>query len=135
MEVKRILGSILQGKTSTGYAFRVDKANTSTQTQKHIHITKGKENYSQNIDGTPHDSGNNTGGSPPNSAKKELKKKGVWDWDGNAAKQMVMELPGPDELQEQFPFFFAPIPGPAPNPFPSPAPNPVIPWGQPIPIM
>jgi len=57
--------------------------------------------------------------------KKELKRRGKWDWDANETKQMHIELPYPEE----FPFypFFSPqfdVPYYVPSPAPSPAPSP-----------
>ena len=43
----------IPGTTKT---YRIDPANTNTQTQKHIHVYfDGKQLYAMNIDGTPHD--------------------------------------------------------------------------------
>ncbi len=61
-----------------GWKYRIDPANTSTKTNKHIHVWNGKENYSQNEDGSPHDG---SSGSPPKSIKDKIKDKSGWDWD------------------------------------------------------
>ena len=66
---------------SNGWKYRIDPPNTSTKTKRHIHIYKDGYNYSQNDDGSPHDGSSDE---PPNSVKKELKNKGVWDWDAKA---------------------------------------------------
>ena len=43
----------IPGTTKT---YRIDPANTNTQTQKHIHVYfDGKQLYAMNVDGTPHD--------------------------------------------------------------------------------
>ena len=60
-----------------GWTWRID---INQYSQKHIHIQKFAQQYSQNIDGSPHDG---SSGSPPNSVKKYLKEKGIWDWDAN----------------------------------------------------
>ena len=60
-----------------GWSYRIDN---NKYGQKHIHIEKFEQKYSQNIDGSPHDG---SSGSPPNSVKKYLKEKGIWDWDAN----------------------------------------------------
>ena len=111
---------------SQGWEYRIDPEDRNTLTQKHIHIRRNGEEYSQNIDGSPHD---NSKGSPPKWVKKELKRRGKWDWDANETKQMHIELPYPEE----FPFypFFSPqfdVPYYVPSPAPSPAPSPWIPF-------
>lgn len=99
------LGSVKTGKTKTGWKYDIHNQRDSTKTKKHIHIEKGKDKYSQNEDGSPHDG---TTGSPPNSVKKELKEKGIWDWDANAEKyikEVAVEIPN---YAEEFPFLIAP---------------------------
>ena len=61
-----------------GWTARIDHENSNTLTKKHIHVQKNELKFSQNIDGSPHDG---SSGSPPNSVKKQLKKKLDWDWD------------------------------------------------------
>ena len=60
-----------------GWEARIDGENTNTKVQKHVHVKKGKQKYSQNYDGSPHDGSN---GSPPNSVLKKLKDQLGWDW-------------------------------------------------------
>jgi hypothetical protein len=64
--------------------YYIHNANTSTKTQKHIHIIENGKKYSQNIDGTSHHGDN---GKPTKTTIKKLKESGVWDWEGNAKKQ------------------------------------------------
>ena len=61
-----------------GWYYRIDQANSNTKTQRHIHVWNGKKEYSQNDDGSPH---HGSSGRPPKSIRKQLKEKGVWDWD------------------------------------------------------
>ncbi|WP_314305407.1 RHS repeat-associated core domain-containing protein [Brevibacillus parabrevis] len=83
------LGSIRFGKEFDmgvkGWSVRFDKGMAGTATQDHAHVfgPKGQE-WSQNTDGSPHDQNRNSPGDPPNSMKKELKKKFGWDWDAKA---------------------------------------------------
>ena len=65
-----------------GWDIRIDQANTNSNTQRHIHFTHGTTKYSQNIDGSPHDG---TKGSPPKKLLKQVKEKGIWDWEANRA--------------------------------------------------
>lgn len=83
------LGSIIYGKTYElgikGWSFRIDRAHDEKTGQRHIHINGPKgQSWSQNEDGSPHDKGSNSPGSPPNSMKKTLAKSGIWDWDAKA---------------------------------------------------
>jgi hypothetical protein len=83
------LGSVKYGVNQPlgvkGYSLRIDKAHESKTGQKHIHIMGPKnQQWSQNEDGSPHDQNKNSPGGPPNSMKKEIKKKLGWDWDANA---------------------------------------------------
>ena len=57
----------------------------SSSDQYHIHVKKDGREYIQNVDGTLHHE-NKKPGEPPNSVKKNLKEKGIWDWDGKAEK-------------------------------------------------
>lgn len=70
-----------------GWSYRKDPGDERTGTKDHIHVNgpNGKH-WSQNEDGTIHDKGKNSPGEPPNWVKKDLKKKGRWDWDENKAK-------------------------------------------------
>ncbi|CAM3662237.1 hypothetical protein EDM52_08400 [Brevibacillus invocatus] len=83
------LGSIRFGKEIDmgvkGWSVRFDKGMVGTATQDHAHVfgPKGQE-WSQNTDGSPHDKNRNSPGDPPNSMKKELKKKFGWDWNAKA---------------------------------------------------
>ena len=110
--------------TINEWRYRIDPPKTSTQTQRHIHIESGNKKYAQNEDGTRHDGSK---GSPPNSVKKILKEKGVWDWDANAAKQRIVD---PNDLAERYNILpdnyggFVPVPEYGTIPFP--ATNPVF---------
>ena len=104
--------------------YYIHSEDTTTQTQRHIHIKSGNKEYAQNEDGTRHDGSK---GSPPNSVKKILKEKGVWDWDANAAKQRIVD---PNDLAERYNILpdnyggFVPVPEYGTIPFP--ATNPVF---------
>ena len=80
-----------------GWKYRIDSTNSNTKSKRHIHIYKGKEIYSQNDDGSPHDGST---GSPPNSVKKELKEKSGWDWDAKE-KDYQESLNALEETTEQ----------------------------------
>ncbi|MFD2117640.1 RHS repeat-associated core domain-containing protein, partial [Paenibacillus yanchengensis] len=72
------------GKTvdlGAGWTYRKDPADTSTDTEKHIHVNgpNGKH-WSKNASGSIHDKKSNSPGSPPNWVQKELKKRQKWDW-------------------------------------------------------
>lgn len=71
------LGFSKEYSLSKGWKYRIDPANSSKGEQRHIHVWKNGDEYSQNDDGSPHKGG----GTPPNSVKKELKEKAGWDWD------------------------------------------------------
>ena len=122
-------GGVQIGK---GWEYMIHQRNDDARTKRHIHIRKNGEEYAQNEDGTPHDGSK---GSPPKWLKKELKKKGIWDWDGNLAKQdKGIELPTDLGNDPFYRFFFVPAPnGPftVPSPAPAPAPNPFY---SPVPV-
>lgn len=65
---------------SKGWRYRICPKNPDLRLDRHIHVEKNGDKFSQNDDGSPHDQG----GSPPNSVKKELKEKAGWDWDAKA---------------------------------------------------
>lgn len=65
---------------SKGWSYRICPENPDLRIQRHIHVKKNGDKFSQKDDGGPHDQG----GSPPNSVKKELKEKTGWDWDAKA---------------------------------------------------
>ena len=120
------LGSIKTGNTKSGWEYNIHKPDDSTKTKRHIHIKKGREKYSQNEDGSPHDG---TTGSPPNSVKKELKKKGVWDWDKKERDYLSKTSVEITDYAQKFPFL---LPGPVhggafPNLAPSTSSSPVLP--------
>ena len=71
------LGFSKEYSLSKGWKYRIDPQNSSKGEQRHIHVWKNGDEYSQNDDGSPHKGG----GSPPNSVKEELKEKAGWDWD------------------------------------------------------
>lgn len=63
-----------------GWKARIDPEIPDMNLQRHAHVYKGKDNWAQNDDGSPHDQGKSSPGDPPNSVKKALKKKAGWDW-------------------------------------------------------
>ena len=65
-----------------GWYYRIDPANTSTNTKRHIHITNFKKEYIQNEDGSPHDKGRGQKGKLSSTVNKKLKKKTGWDYNG-----------------------------------------------------
>ena len=65
---------------SKGWSYRICPENPDLRIQRHMHVKKNGDKFSQKDDGSPHDQG----GSPPNSVKKELKDKTGWDWDAKA---------------------------------------------------
>ena len=65
-----------------GRYYRIDPANTSTCTKRHIHITNFKKEYIQNEDGSPHDQGRGQKGKLSSTVNKKLKKKIGWDYNG-----------------------------------------------------
>ncbi|MGY0374218.1 RHS repeat-associated core domain-containing protein [Clostridium sp. JNZ J1-5] len=67
-----------------GWKARIDPGILDMKLQRHAHVYKGKGEWAQNEDGSPHDQGKNSPGDPPNSVKKALKKKTGWDWDKKA---------------------------------------------------
>jgi hypothetical protein len=72
------LGGIFDlGKGWTG---RIERGTSGKDYQRHVHIYKENEAWSQNEDGSPHDDGNNSPGSPPNSILKNLNKQKGWNW-------------------------------------------------------
>ena len=60
-----------------GWSIVIDTPVIDAHTKKHIHLSDGNKEYSQNIDGTEHDASK---GNPPKSLQKYLRKKGIWDW-------------------------------------------------------
>ena len=71
----------LEGQTidlGHGWYYRIDPANTSTKTQKHIHIWNDKKEYIQNDDGSPHDKHKGAQGKIPGWINDELiKREGI----------------------------------------------------------
>ena len=63
-----------------GWYYRIDPADTSTKTQRHIHVYNSNKEYSQNEDGSPHDKKNNSKGNPPKKVLKKLKEQENWDY-------------------------------------------------------
>ncbi len=73
-----VLGSTFDlGKGWTG---RIERGTSGKDYQRHVHIYKGNKAWAQNDDGSPHDDGNSSSGSPPNSVLKRLNKQKGWDW-------------------------------------------------------
>ncbi len=65
-----------------GWKYRIDNVDPR-KGKRHIHVFKGRDSYSQNDDGSPHDGST---GSPPNSVKKLLKEKANWDWENKRSQ-------------------------------------------------
>ena len=65
-----------------GWYYRIDPANTSTNTKRHIHITNHKVEYIQNEDGSPHDKNRGEKGKLSNRVQKLLLQKCGWDYNG-----------------------------------------------------
>ena len=67
-----------------GWYYRIDSQETSTQTQRHIHIWNEKKvEYIQNEDGSPHDKHKGQKGKIPNWLNKKIKQKAGWDYNKN----------------------------------------------------
>ena len=106
-----------------GYTARIDNPHVDGD-QKHIHIMKDKtEVANQNEDGTPHHKNKNKPNEPSNKIKRQIRELTNWDWDANANKQNIVELPTGKEFYEQYSFFVTPAPGPMPNVVLSPSPG------------
>ena len=74
------------GKTiglGNGWYYRIDPQNTTTETNRHIHIWNNKKEYIQNEDGSPHDKGRGEGGKIPKWLNNKLIEKTGWDYNGN----------------------------------------------------
>jgi len=63
-----------------GWNGRIERHGSGNGYQKHVHIYNGKQQWSQNDDGSPHDDGKNSPGGPPKKILKSLKDKKGWDW-------------------------------------------------------
>jgi RHS repeat-associated protein len=63
-----------------GWTGRIERGTAGNDYQRHVHIYNGKQQWAQNEDGSPHDGGSNSPGSPPNSTLKNLNKQKDWDW-------------------------------------------------------
>ena len=115
----------MTGTTKSGWYWRIDSENTSTLTQRHIVIQKGKFKYAQNFDGKPHDGSQ---GSPPNTVKKELKEKGIWDWDAKDAEWKSKHIDLNDYYANDPIMYFYFYGGTfSPHFSPSPIPSPMVP--------
>lgn len=69
---------------SGGFKGRIERGEAGNDYQRHVHIYKGDQSWSQNEDGSPHDDGKNSPGSPPSKVLKDLEKKKGWNWHANA---------------------------------------------------
>ena len=101
-----------------GWKFRIDKENPSTHTQRHIHVYKNGDRYSQNEDGSPHDRGNNQQGPLPRKVQEALKRKTGWDFNGNRDRYIHKTIEedqsaNSSAISEPIPFFL-PIIEPVP---------------------
>ena len=67
-----------------GWYCRIDSQDTTTQTQRHIHIWNSRKgiSYAQNEDGSPHDKNNNGKGKLPRWLQKTIQNKTGWDYNG-----------------------------------------------------
>jgi len=66
-----------------GWTGRIERHGSGAGFKRHVVLIDSKGNeYAQNEDGSPHDSG----GSPPNSVKQRLKEVKNWDWDKKDAE-------------------------------------------------
>lgn len=65
-----------------GWYSRVDPQDTTTGTQRHIHIWNDKKgiSYAQNDDGSPHDKNNNSKGKLPKWLQEAVSEKTGWDY-------------------------------------------------------
>ncbi|MDE5984785.1 MAG: RHS repeat-associated core domain-containing protein, partial [Eubacterium sp.] len=68
------------------WTYRREYNQENSRGNEHIHVDSKQngKHYAQNDDGSPHDEGNNSSGSPPGKVKKKLKEKTGWDWDAKA---------------------------------------------------
>ncbi|MCL2841820.1 MAG: RHS repeat-associated core domain-containing protein, partial [Defluviitaleaceae bacterium] len=62
-----------------GWRVRIERG-VYPNTQRHVHIYNGRQHWSQNEDGSPHDRGGNSPGNPPNRVLRDLKDRTGWDW-------------------------------------------------------
>ena len=66
-----------------GWTARIERGQAGNDYQKHVHVYRHNQHWSQNDDGSPHDRGNNSPGNPPNRVINDLKNTTGWDWTGN----------------------------------------------------
>jgi len=69
-----------------GWFARIERDKSGSTQRKHVHLFNDSEHWSQNDDGSPHDKGGNSPGSPPRRVLRDLKNKTGWDWVGNQNK-------------------------------------------------
>ena len=81
--VSVIINTLFTKEISNGWKYRIEPARDSTMTIRHIHIMHGKDEYSQNDDGTPHDKKRGKKGPIPQWVNDYLKEKEDWDYNGN----------------------------------------------------
>ena len=67
-----------------GWFCRIDPQDTTTDTQRHIHIWNDRKDvtYAQNDDGSPHDKNNNDQGKLPKWLNKTIQNKTGWNYNG-----------------------------------------------------
>jgi len=63
-----------------GWEGRIERHGSGRGMQRHVHIINGNREWSQNEDGSPHDGGKNSPGSPPKRVLDKLKGEKGWDW-------------------------------------------------------
>ena len=108
-----VLGSITVS-LKNGYTARIENGHVDGD-QRHVHILKDRtEVANQNEDGTTHHKNKNKSNEPNRKTKEKLKELTGWDWDANANKQNIVELPTGKDFYEQYPFFVTPAPGTVP---------------------
>jgi len=68
-----------------GWYCRIDPSDTTTGTQRHLHIWNDRKgiSYAQNENGSPHDKNNNSKGKLPNWLQMIVQLKTGWDYNGN----------------------------------------------------
>jgi len=63
-----------------GWTARIEQHGSGDGMQRHVHVYSDNKRWAQNEDGSPHDGGSNSSGSPPKKVLEELKKQKGWDW-------------------------------------------------------
>ena len=68
-----------------GWIVRIEQHGVGPGMQQHAHVinSRSRQEWIQNIDGSPHDKNRNPPGNPPNRVLRELYRKTGWDWRQN----------------------------------------------------